>query len=257
MDLLGGRRGPAGSVTTRRAVLASIGALAATPAAGLAACGQANSAAQGSAPKASDLTGTLQHVYWANPVELPLQYAMDTFVKRVPGAKIDLVLIPNAQVQEKLILLVAAGTPPDSAQINPRQLTPLIDKGILMDVSRYAKRDAKEFLQDDFFPAALERLTKNGKLYGAPNQMGIFVLLYNQDALAGGGEKLPDDSWTWETLAQVAQRLTTGDGDARRWGTTAPSWEILVWAYGGEILDKTEKICLLNDPKAQAGLQWL
>ena len=151
---------------------------------------------------------------------------------------------------------MAAGTAPDTAQINPRQLTPLIDKGILADVTKYAKRDGKDFAQDDFYPAALERLIKDGKLYGAPNQMGNLVFMYNADLLRAAGEKIPDENWTWDTVAQVAQRVTKGEGESKKFGFWVPPWEILVWAYGAEILDKMEKVSLLTDPKAQAGLQW-
>jgi multiple sugar transport system substrate-binding protein len=199
----------------------------------------------------------VQHVYWGGAVEAPLQYAIDRFPERVAGGRVNLLAIPNAQVLEQLQLLAAAGTPPDTAQINPRIITPLISKGLLYSITDYAKRDAREFQPDDFYPAALERLIKGGKLYGAPVQMGLFVLIYNQDLLAAAGERPPDDTWTWDTLAAAAKRLTAGEGDGKRFGVTAPPWEILVWAYGGEILDQAEKVCLLTDPKAQAGLQWL
>lgn len=203
------------------------------------------------------LAGTVQHVYWGGNVEAPLQYAIDGFPKRLPNARVELVPIPNNQVLEKLQLLIVAGTPPDTAQINPRIVTPLISRGLLADVTRYAKRDAKEFHQDDFFPSAVGRLIKEGKLYGAPVQMGNFVLIYNQDLLASTGIASPDDNWTWDTLLAAAKRLSKGEGDDKRFGVTTPSWEILVWAYGGEILDQSEKVCLLNEPKAQAALQWL
>jgi multiple sugar transport system substrate-binding protein len=243
---------------TRRAALGSAaGSMAGVALLG-AACGlPERGGTEGGERTGAQLAGTVQHVYWGGSVEAPLQYAIDRFPERVPAGKVELVAIPNAQVQEKLQLLASAGTPPDAAQINPRQLTPLISKGILADVTSYARRDAREFQQDDFYPAALERLVKNGKLYGAPVQMGLFVLIFNQDLFRSAGEALPDDSWTWDTVAAAAKRLTKGEGDTKRFGIMPPPWEILVWAHGGEILDKQEKVCLLSDPKAQAGLQWL
>ncbi|MBI3969656.1 MAG: sugar ABC transporter substrate-binding protein [Chloroflexi bacterium] len=237
---------------TRRAVLAGI------TAGGVVACRPGIAPGSDGAPRpGAALSGTVQHVYWGGPVEGPLQYALDRFPERVPAGRVELVAVPNAQVLEKLQVMVAAGTPPDTAQINPRVITPLMSKGILADVTRYAKRDGKEFQQDDFFPAALERLIKDGKLHGAPVQMGLFVLIHNRDLFKASGVALPNDTWTWDTLAEAAGRLTRGEGDTKRFGITSPPWEILVWAYGGEILDKAEKVCLLTDPKAQAGLQWL
>lgn len=244
------------TVGTRRCVL---GTAAALPAALLAACGWLSQRGPpgASAGPGGTMAGTVQHVFWGGAVETDLQFALDGFPQRVPAGKVELVAIPNAQVLEKLQLLVAAGTPPDTAQINPRVITPLIGKGILADVTRYAKRDGKEFRQEDFFPSALERLVKGGKLYGAPVQMGNFVLIHNQDLFAAAGERLPDQSWTWDTLAAAAKRLTAGEGDTRRFGLASVPWEILVWAYGGEILDRMEKVCLLTSPQAQAGLQWI
>src|SRR5581483_2401197 len=44
------------------------------------------------------LGGTVQHVYWGGDVGLTLRYAMDRFPARVPGARVELLAIPNDQV---------------------------------------------------------------------------------------------------------------------------------------------------------------
>lgn len=100
----------ASGVTRRRVLGAGAGVGAGIVGLLATACGLGQ-AEQPAAGGTSTLAGTVQHVYWGGDVDRTLQYAMDKFPERVPAAKIELVPIPNGQVQEKLILLVAAGTP--------------------------------------------------------------------------------------------------------------------------------------------------
>ena len=65
--------------------------------------------------------------------------------------------------------------------------------------------------------------------------------------------------WTWDAWLDAARRvaaLPAPDG-ARTFGADdLAMWEVLVWAWGGEILNKPETECVLNRPPAPEALQW-
>ena len=97
----------------------------------------------------------------------------------------------------------------------------------------------------DFLPAALAAGTYNGDLLAAPVSTSTQLLYYNADALEAAGitPPGPDDRWTWEQVADVAQQVQSGDGDqVDVWGfqweqTTAPYQLLpLMGSLGGEYI---------------------
>lgn len=127
-----------------------------------------------------------------------------------------------------------------------------------MSLEPYVKRDAKEVNLPDMYPEPLVRVTRDGKLYGFPTDINVSMLLYNKALLDAGGGKTPADEWTWEGLLDEAKRQTAGGGSDRRWGMALPSdWEPNVWGDGGEVLNKDENLCLLDQPAAYNAIQWL
>jgi multiple sugar transport system substrate-binding protein len=66
----------------------------------------------------------------------------------------------------------------------------------------------------------------------------------------------PDTSWTWPTFLEAVQKLTTGTGAARRYGTARPDWQTRVRDNGGHLLDTKRTSCLLDQAPAVDGIQW-
>lgn len=56
-----------------------------------------------------------------------------------------------------------------------------------------------------FYPMAKETLSKGGKIYGIPKEIGGLALLYNEDILKAAGVGVPG---TWQEFLDVARRVT-------------------------------------------------
>lgn len=56
-----------------------------------------------------------------------------------------------------------------------------------------------------FYPVAKETLSKGGKIYGIPKEIGGLALLYNEDILKAAGVGVPG---TWQEFLDVARRVT-------------------------------------------------
>lgn len=165
--------------------------------------------------------------------------------------------IPNSapgSVMEKFLALSAAGTTPDVVVLNPQYVEPLRARGALADLTPYVKRDAKTFKPEDFVEATLARAVRNGKWHAIPENLGLWMLIYNTSAFQQVGAGTPDATWTWDRLVDVMRQIMARDANVL--GMGMPPYELPVRANGGDILSKDEKQCLLDQPAAVEAIQW-
>jgi multiple sugar transport system substrate-binding protein len=215
----------------------------------------------GAAPRATvgPTTITFTH-WWAPPATfgVAMGTVLERWAARGTPIKVDSQVFTSAEILPKYINMLAGGTAPDVAFIQPFNFAPLHAKGAWVDISASLKHDEKEINLGDFYPEPMVRVTKEGKLYGFPTDINVSILLYNKTLLDAGGVKVPGDDYTWDALLDDAKRLTKGEDADKVWGTTFPSdWEPNVWANGGEVLDKNETLCLLDQAAAYDAIQWL
>jgi multiple sugar transport system substrate-binding protein len=252
--------GAAQGMTRRRAALAAGPAGAAAGGALAAACGVPGAGGGAAAqPTVGPTTLTFMH-WWVPPAAfgVAMEQALQRWAAKGTPISVDSQPIPAGDTVAKYTNLLAAGTPADAVFIQPFNFAPLHTRGAWMNLDPYVKRDAREVNLPDLYPEPLVRVTRDGKLYGFPTDINVSILLYNKNLLDAAGVAPPDDTTTWESLLQSAQRLTRGEGAERQWGTHFVSdWEVPVWANGGEVLNKEETLCLLDQPAAYETVQWL
>ncbi|MGH2457713.1 MAG: ABC transporter substrate-binding protein, partial [Chloroflexota bacterium] len=131
---------------------------------------------------------------------------------------------------------------------------------------------ADSFIQSDnldlsqWFPAAIETLKLNGKLYALPWGMhpDDIGLWYNKDLFDKASVEPPDvNNETHESLTQKAAKLTKRTGTHTDvWGlvtTTAPFEGLIsiVRSYGGDFMTADKKKGAMDTPEALAALQWM
>jgi multiple sugar transport system substrate-binding protein len=82
------------------------------------------------------------------------------------------------------------------------------NRGILAELDPLIKADNYDL--GDYVPNALKSCSLNGKLYAMPwgGHPGNGGLLFNIDLFEKAGVKPPDSSWTLDTLAEAARKLT-------------------------------------------------
>lgn len=198
---------------------------------------------------------TMPHI--GNPVWY--QAGADAFTAKNPGLEAEVV----TGWLDKVITMVAAGTPPDLITYSSSELKKLVPHDIVADLSTFASKDPS-FRLDSYFPPALEALKYRGTLYGLPRQWSVVGLLYNRDRLDERGVTYPDESWTWEDLVRNGKKLTIGeqpDGTFAAYAfadslTSHHRQPIWVLEAGGKYWDETYSRSLLNSPQAEQGLQF-
>lgn len=192
-----------------------------------------------------------------DPQNVLFPHALQVFQQQYPRVNVEQTTTSGAagNVMEKFVALVAGGTSPDIAAVNPQFLEPLRARGALADMTPYVKRDAKTFQPEDFNEATLLRAVRGGKWFALPLQMGLWFLFYNGVVLDQVGMGKPDASWDWNRQLEVAR--IARQRDPANLGMSMPPYELPIRANGGDILSADEKKCLLDQPPAVEAVQWM
>ena len=172
--------------------------------------------------------------------------------------------VPGGQYGEKVLTAIAAGTPPDTMQLNHRWEPFFRGQEALLNVIPFADAD-DEFSFDVFYPRIIELGTNEGQLVTVPRGWNPFVIYYNRALFAEAGlDDLPtsweNDTWTWDSFLETAQALTNdsdGDGRTDAYGMFFPYWYPFLRLGGGDVLSDDQKSSGLDSPEALAALQWL
>ncbi len=136
---------------------------------------------------------------------------------------IDVEVIPGpaggSSPEEKLAVMVAAGIPPDLVRTwNARQLGA---SGLLKDITpRFQTLPAA--VRNDFWPAIIDDLSYQGRLYALPLGTVTTVYYYNKQHFDEKGILPPSAAWSWEREGvRELKKLTVdlnADGVMDRWG---------------------------------------
>ena len=238
-----------------------IGSSAVTAGALLAACAvpvaQPGAATGGeAAPSGEDVTIVFHsrlgsHADW-HKSRVPL------FEEQNPGIKLQIDELDAAEMIAKLYAMAAGDNLGDLCWTYLNTVTEHVKKGVVAphdDVIASSGFDTSVF-----WPAIMQALTVDGKIYGIPNHghFGTVIYYFNKDLYTASGADLPNLDWTTDNLVDGAMKITSGPDT---WGFRSqqgsehtPSY---VRMFGGEVLSEDGTTCLLGEEKSIQALRWL
>ena len=270
-------------MTTRRAMLLSAMAGAASGGAALAACtpGAGSSpAAGGQATPGARAPATIR---FTAGVGTELQIWTDVVDGyNALGTGISVQYEPctagTASAQDCLPVYFAqfvAGSPADVWRVDDEPLPFYADKSIYMELDRLFARDSRELNPQDFFPRSLAAFKYDrqgfrfgqGKLYALPFNTGGDMLYVNKQLFNEAGVPLPplDGNWTIDDWLEKSRRLVAFEGGAGGAMKTAalsgrPSFRgdvTWLWARGAKLLDESGRRWTMTAPETVRAFEWL
>jgi multiple sugar transport system substrate-binding protein len=244
---------PAAKPTTPPAAAAqptSAPAAAAKPTAAPAAAAPAGQAAP--AQSGANLTGTITVSYPDELGKKPVyvQAAVDQVTRANAQAKInvDLQKISSGDYYTKLLLAMQGGSGPDVTHIGGDTIGEMVDAGYLAPLDDYVARweDWKNY------PDAVKQgVTYQGKVYGIPYGLDTRFLYYRKDVFQKAGL---DTNWQPKNVQDILDtaKVIQGKvpdvipyviyaGKAGDTGTANHGFLPILWAYGGDLQDKSGK----------------
>ncbi|WP_421107169.1 ABC transporter substrate-binding protein [Streptomyces sp. NEAU-S77] len=213
------------SIPGRRSLLRWGSAALAAPA--LSACGQTVGAARTTrqAPTRRGQRVTLTFWTW-----VPMQKTVDLWNRTHPDVHVQMQTIPQ-NVQggyQKMYAALAAGNPPDLAQVEYQELPAFMLVNGLTDLSAYGA----DALRGSYVPWQWNQGVFSGRVYTIPQASGPMGLFYRRDLFGKWGIETPA---TWAGFERAARVVKSRGNGARlcAFAPNQPSWfAAMCWQRG-------------------------
>jgi len=223
------------------------------------------SSSAGSQAQAPASTGTELKIWfhWGGATGEFAQKMIDDFNKG-PGAeaKINVTIetVPGGEYRQKMTAARVAGTPPDVYHVSIPTVE-LVQNEIVLELPE----EEQAYIKEHYIPAAVERMTFGGKIWGYPTEHQAPALIYRKSLLEKAGIKaIPD---TNEEIRKLAKDLTHEEGGKKYYGFTQwydnyPAtfhFPGIIWRHGGEMYKFEGDIpsqIMVDTPECIEALSW-
>jgi multiple sugar transport system substrate-binding protein len=196
--------------------------------------------------------------YWGGDFDktrMELIYA--EFQKVHPEITVKLIQIPGDGYEQKILATMAAGAPYDVIQL-AETFYSYAAKGTLEDLTPYMAQD--NIQASDYYDAAINAYSYDGKVMAMPMRMGTMIMLYNKTLFDKHGLDYPSTDWTWTEFLNAAQKITNKDDSVFGLDWVGSWWaSYLTWvhSFGGGLLSDDRTAFTLDSAESKKGLQFI
>lgn len=221
-------------------------------------------AAQADAPK-KDVN--LKFSIWGDDARKKrMEEVVKLFTDKNPHIKVEIMLIPFAEYQQKMSIMTASNTAPDVIWLSEKMIPQFIESKQLLDITAIQSDTAYDF--KDLFGSSLDIYKKDGKLFGVSFTNPPKVLYYNKTLFKEKNLKTPTElakegKWTYDEFLKAAKALTDsskGQYGAHLFGANGwKAWQDAlldtIFAYGAEFMNAEGTKFTLNSAQGEQVLQ--
>ena len=167
------------------------------------------------------------------------------------------IAMPGNNLQAKLFLSIAGGSPPDLVNQDDPILADWATRGIIKPLDEVASPDEVASVTEWMFPSARRLSQYEDRTYAICNGLDIRALFVNKTALAE--KQLPPP----ESITALTQSAVTLSPPSNKlldqYGYLPDSRRLWAWGYvfGGEFIDSSSGEITLDDPSIVQALAWM
>ncbi|NYE03341.1 multiple sugar transport system substrate-binding protein [Bacillus niacini] len=179
------------------------------------------------------------------------------FNEKHPNIKVKVELTPYGQYFQKLETAATGGAMPDVLWMNGPHIAQYAEGKVIIPLNDLIKKD--NYSLDNYPKSLVDLYTVDGKVYGIPKDFDTTGLFYNKKIFDEAGIPYPDDTWDWNKLKEVAEKLTNKDKGIWGFGAMMENqggYYDLIWQNGGHILSKDGKQVGFDTPEAIEALKY-
>lgn len=224
---------------------------------GVAACG--NSGGSDSAKTGNTAsTDTLKVAIWDNNQEPGLSKIISDFTAKT-GVKAEIQVIPWNEYWTLLEAGAQGNDLPDVFWMHSNYSQKFMDNGLLMDLTDKIKQ-SEVIKLENYYEDITGLYQLNGKTYAIPKDYDTIALWYNKKLFDEAGISYPDETWTWETMADAAKKLTKADGSQYGFASAAANnqdgYYNIIYSMGGNIISDDKKTSGWDNPNTIKAMKW-
>lgn len=182
---------------------------------------------------------------------------MKDYLEAHPNVEIDLQIVAFADYQQKLKMMISAGTPPDVARMATADLTALIDQAL--PIEDYVDVEA---LKPQFMESMLAyAYNQEGQIVALPTEATANGMLVNKTAFKNAGIDVDEVSktWTWDEWAEIMKTVIAAN-DSLKYGLavdfTPHRFSTIMYQFGGHFLNSDQTAMEFNNEGTIACLKW-
>lgn len=198
----------------------------------------------------------ISYACWdSGQADLLRQVAAD-FEKENPNIKIDIQVSGWDDYWTGLEAAATGGSLPDTFWMHSNNIYYYAANDQLLDLTSYIENS--DLVSMDKYPEGLGQIySLDGKQYAVPKDYDTIALWYNKTLFDEAELSYPDETWTWDTLHEAAQKLTKEDGS--QYGMCAglhnqEGYYNFIYQNGGTVVTEDNKSGYA-DPKAIEGVE--
>ncbi len=201
--------------------------------------------------------GAVHVTYWEKWTEFEgdaMRAVVDEFNREHPNIHVDLLTISN--IQDKTLMAVAGGVPPDVAGLFGPDVAQYADDNAVLILDDYCKKAGIK--PDDYIRPFWDMSFYRGHVYALPSAPASTALHYNKTLMQESGLDPNKPPKTIEELDSMSDRITKfgPNHSLLRAGfmPAEPGWWNWAWGYnfGGRLWDGKDKITALSPENIRA-----
>ena len=222
----------------------------------LAACGGNNSSNSESGQ--TDSSKPLTVAIWDNTQQPGIAEILSDFTDET-GIKTELQVVPWNEYWTLLESGATGGDMPDVFWMHSNESQKYMANDILLDLTdKIAESDVIDLSK--YYKDITELYQLEGKTYAIPKDYDTIGLWYNKTMFDEAGVDYPDETWTWDTLAEAAKKLT--DKEKGQYGFVSAAannqdgYYNLIYDFGSEIINDDKTKSGWDNPKTIEAMNW-
>ncbi len=178
-----------------------------------------------------------------------------------PDVKVQMVIVPWSEQQQRLTTALSAGGLPDVSMLGNNVVAQYQALGALAPLTEYFEAWSEEVgsdITEDFWPGDYYYYLIDGEWWGSPMNVETRVLWYRKDLLQAAGFDAPPD--TWDQVREYAIALTKDNvyGFGIPGAIDYPTLQVFMnvyLGYGARFLNE-EGMCGFDTPEFRQALQY-
>ena len=206
-------------------------------------------------------TGPVHVVYWEKWTDFEgdaMRAVVNEFNRSQDKIQVDLLTVSG--IQDKTLLAVAGGIPPDVAGLYGNNVAQYADANAVLPLDTYCQRAG--LTADHYLPAYWNVGYYRNHVWALPSAPASTALHYNREMLTAAGADPDNPPKTLEELDALAEKITVRNLDKSikisGFMPEEPGWWNWGWGYlfGGKLWDGDRKITA-NDPANVRAWEWV
>lgn len=139
-----------------------------------------------------------------------------------PNVKVNVIESPAGDYSDKVAVMLSGDNDIDVIFVrDTASYTSMISKGQLEPLDSLITEHGIDL---SAYGGMAEQYAVNDKIYGLPYRKDIWMLFYNKDLFDASGLKYPTDNMTMDEYRELAKKLTSGEGNEKKYGALNNKW---------------------------------